>query len=648
MLVFMRLLLLFLLPVASLEPTGGAGHVEVALGADGAVVDTGGLAVNQQAMQPETISGGDRGAVWTSSSEAPSSRPDMPKGDQPDDPKTYPDELFALQAEIDALDDMIRLQEEKLRVLRELRGGLTSPVDDRPSRDAIERRLDAAVASKAEDIAARHFDSFFVERAAIRASDAVADVKLLFVPAVALDLVVLAYNSGRLEFYTSSLVKIMDMTVEGDVKSIELETYNRQPILVVNHNGNVLSVFALHLTDAVHTLTAVNTAAGPQNQVPGMHLPYNLRVERIGTAQLEAQVAAFALSKGSGCIIAGSISGKLAVFAINGTQLDHFDAGETLIHALASQHRRVAFSDRSNFVITRLGGSLARNFIKCHGSSDIITSIAFDVQQNDIVYAGTSGGDILVFRYQWGPSLPDQTTCQLLSRVTLTRRSRGERLVGVNLKVVKGFVLAAGPSELKVFNISRTIQPDTLSLAPVTIMKELNVDADGSLVFDFAQGVHESSFVYLSTAPSGQPPTVKLFRSLLAIPSEQQDFPWVFAMYIATALVAVVAMQIYSRRSPERTASPWEASDRSFRAPFGKCDEGNSRPPLSLNRGKASSIGSRIARQQGNLNNFAVGEAFEEDYHNGSAYEEDEYRTKYQSFSDELRQHLAASTRKQR
>jgi len=660
MLVLGRLLLLLVLLVVRLELTAGAGQVEVALGVDGAIVGNGDLAVNQQAMQAEIIKGGDSDGVETSGSEEPS-RPHMPQVDQLDAPKAHPDELFALQAEIDALDDMIRLQEEKLSILRELRAAnvadpasldrSTAPLDIRHSRDDIERRLDAAVASKAEDIAAHHFDTFFVERAAIQALDSVADVKLLFIPAVALDLVVLAYKCGRLEFYTSSLVKILDMTLDGDigdVRSIAMEIYNGQPYLVVNHNGNTLSAFALHLTDGVQAPSASNTAAGSQEQAPRTRVPYNLRVERTGTAQLEAQVTAFAMAVGSGRIIAGSISGKLAVFSINGTQLDHLDSGETHIHAIASQHRRIAFSDRSSFVITSLGGGLARNLIRCHGSSDTITSLAFDLQQNDIVYAGTNGGDVLVFRFQWGSNLSDQLACQLLSRATITRRSRREHLAGVNLKVVKGYVLAAGPSELTVFNISRATQPGTQSLTPVTNMKEPSVGVDGSLVFDFAQGAHESCFVYLSATPSGQPPTIKLFRSLLAMPLEQRDFPWVFALYIVTALVAVIVIQIYTRRSTERTPNPWEAPDLSFRAPFRKCDEGISRTPRGLNRGETGSIRSRIARQQGKLDDFAVGEAFEEDYHNDSAYEEDEYRTKYQSLSDELRQHLASTARKQR
>ncbi|KAG6586762.1 WD40-repeat-containing domain [Phytophthora cinnamomi] len=243
-----------------------AGEIEVALGPDGSVID-GDRPVETVARVSEEEADVAMQPRVETTADSMETRDAMNSQQQSDVVAV----MATLQQELTAVQQMVQLQEKKLRVLEQMRGVWLQKYQEKEEKEekevgkrkgradigeVIGRRLDAAIAESVAESAAKDFNSHFVERAEIKLTGDVADMKMMKLRAAsATELIAVAYRDGLVVFYSSDVVELLRVDTERrGIKSIALEAQDQlQPCLVVTYETPVVAIYELNIVEKGNT-----------------------------------------------------------------------------------------------------------------------------------------------------------------------------------------------------------------------------------------------------------------------------------------------------------------------------------------------------------------------------------------------------------
>ncbi|KAF1335654.1 hypothetical protein FI667_g1399, partial [Globisporangium splendens] len=132
----------------------------------------------------------------------------------------------------------------------------------------------------------------------------------------------------------------------------------------------------------------------------------------------------------------GTDDGSIAFFSLNGTELHKMEIRST-IRVMAAHRHLLGFTNGSNTVLAFLSRGRDPPMITCPGSTGEVTSIAFDPIHGDLVYAGTSIGEVLVYSFR--DSMPltlengEREACTLVARALTKKASSPPRAAPLKL-----------------------------------------------------------------------------------------------------------------------------------------------------------------------------------------------------------------------
>lgn len=522
-----------------------------------------------------------------------------------------------LAKELEALELMIKLQEKKLALLEKIRSKTLSEQDTESSynhnthahraklhssehfEDLIERKIEAMTASAIEDLMANHLsqttscDSRFVAKAVIpmqqQQQHEIAGMKMMKLrPGGHQELLVLAFASGVIEFYLPPSPSLLLQIVSSDeliIRAIELDLHSDSPSLAVIYEQPQAAVYALELTqNGRHlmgnqqdnsTLIPITTATSKSvfTSAPGSR--FSLKVAELSRIQLPSAPNALAITKTArrSVLTIGDDDGSLQFFALNGTLL-HKMATNALIRTMAAQRNLVAFSNGSSTVLLPLARGRDTAFIVCQGSTAQVTSVALDPVHSDVVYAGTSHGEVLVFSTKdssGGLSEGPAGACRMVARVllrdqpALSRQRHHHLQTNTRVYALKDFMIASTGSSIAVYNVSQA-QDGAVSMEIVCTLPTIENShsfADNDKPMDRPLTISEGNYVtnvafavdYLTGgehATSG----ITVFQSLLSSKTEKSDTSWVGVLYIGIVIIVVLVCQFCCRRQQRSTPSP--------------------------------------------------------------------------------------------
>lgn len=513
-----------------------------------------------------------------------------------------------LTKELEALELLIQLQERKLALLGSIRATAIED-EDAPANantlfsatssrltdaqlleDAIERRLEVLAAGAVQDlmspIVARElaFDTLFVATAELPVRQRVVDMKMMKLqPSSHQELLVAALEDGSIEFYLSPrvlLLRIEATTERRTIHSLELDLHGEVPSLVVVHSQpQVAVVYALELAENGYHLIGASDSKAPSSRTANATTSFSsdpgsqhvLTATEISTMSLPSDPTALALAKSArrSVISIADADGALRFFAHNGTLL-HSIATNSSITAMATQRGRVAFSNGSDTLLLPLARGRDSACIVCPGSAANVTSISFDPEHSDLLYAGTSLGEVLVYAIKENAA-PLQSSgkgvCTLVSRA-LVKGTISSHPVSTTLRSAKGFLVASSDSTVAVHNVSRshdgvvkigTVCTTSIALRSRTASSKddcsssteepvLLAVSDGAFVTNIA-------FVVSTAAPDSE---IRVFQSLLPTRAETTEASWIGMTYIGAIVIAVLAIQFSLRRQQRPSqGDPW-------------------------------------------------------------------------------------------
>lgn len=508
----------------------------------------------------------------------------------------------ALVKELEALELMITLQAKKLALLEKIRSkalsehvtsvSAASSVYSQSNRqanerfeDLIGRKIEAVTASAIEEFMAAapsqsaSFDALFVAKAVIPTPQALVDMKMMKLRLGGhQELLVLAFANGAIEFYlppSSSLLLRITQPDKLIIRAIELDLHSDSPSLAVIFKQPQAVVYALELTENGRHLMGSQPdnatfidATAEFTSAPGTK--FSLKVAELSRIQLSAAPNALAITKTArrSVLTIGDDDGRLQFIALNGTLL-HAMATSATIQTMAAQRNLVAFNNGSSTVLLPLSRGREAAFVICEGSTAEVTSIAFDALHSDVVYAGTSHGEVLAFSTRdsgggGGVESPGGT-CKMVTRVLLREyqaavgRQRHQQ-TNTRVYMLKGFLIASTGSTLAVYNVSRS-QDGAVSMEVVcTLPIPATVDGDKApnLPLAVSEGNYVTNLVFAfdeMTGGDGSGGRVTVFQSLLSSRVEKSNTSWVGALYIAIIITVVLVSQFCFRRS-QSTQSP--------------------------------------------------------------------------------------------
>ncbi|GAB9466129.1 hypothetical protein Gpo141_00003513 [Globisporangium polare] len=551
----------------------------------------------------------------------------------------------ALAKELEALELMIVLQQKKLALLEKIRSKALSEYDiadpaaithsthahrakhqsNEHFEDLIERKIEAMTASAVEELTANHlgqtasFKSLFVAKAVIpmgqlqqQQNDKIVDMKMMKLrPGGHQELLVLAYANGAIEFYLPpSPLLLLRIKASGElfIRAVELDLQSDLPSLVVVYEQPQAVVYALELTqngrhlmgnqeDNATLIPTSTTETSKPVFTSALGTPFSLKVVELSRIQLTSAPSAIAITKTArrSVLAIGDEDGSLQFFALNGTLL-HKMATNASIQSMAAQRNLVAFSNGSSTVLLPLAQGRDAAFVVCEGSTAQVTSIALDPVHFDVVYAGTSDGEVLVFATKDSGGESPGGACQIVSRVLLRdqtvrhyRQSNQQKQTNTRVYALRGFVIASSDSSVAVYNVSRA-QDGVVSMEIVCSLPTTGKPVDHPLAVSEGNFVTNVALVSNPTASGAEEGTVAVFQSLLSTRTEKSDTSWVGVLYIGIVLAVVLLCQFCCRgrqqRPPSQTSSAydtWEALRSRREAEF--AGAGNARGPTSFGLG---------------------------------------------------------------
>lgn len=521
-----------------------------------------------------------------------------------------------LAKELEALELMIKLQEKKLALLEKIRSKTLSERGTESSsnhnthvqrvklqsseqfEDLIERKIEAMTASAVKDLMANHLsqttscDPLFVAKAVIptqQQQHEIVGMKMMKLRSGGFqELLVLAFASGVIEFYLPPSPSLLLQIVSPDeliIRAIELDLHSDSPSLAVIYEQPQAAVYALELTqNGRHlmgnqqdnsTLIPTTTATNKSVFTSALGSGFSLKVAELSRIQLPSAPNALAITKTArrSVLAIGDDDGSLQFFALNGTLL-HKMATNASIRTMAAQRNLVAFSNGSSTVLLPLARGRDAAFIVCEGSTAQVTSIALDPVHSDVVYAGTSHGEVLVFSTKdYGGGLSEGTAgaCRMAARVllrdqpALSRQRHHHLQTKTRVYTLKDFVIASTGSSVAVYNVSR-VQDGAVSMEIVCTLPMIENShsfADNDKPMDRPLAVSEGNYVTnvafaVDHLTGGEHPTggITVFQSLLSSKMEKSDTSWVGVLYIGIVIIVVLVCQFCCRRQQQSTPSP--------------------------------------------------------------------------------------------
>ncbi|KAG3005866.1 hypothetical protein PC121_g17449 [Phytophthora cactorum] len=480
--------------------------------------------------------------------------------------------VTTLQRELTAVEQMVKLQEKKLQVLQEMRGVWLEETqlhqDEEMTRrkrhvdigELIERRLDAAITEAVDKSTASAFDTYFVERAVITLEGEVTDMKMKVSGAV--ELIAVAYRNGLVVFYSGMEELLRVDTEKQGVERIALEFQEDQPCLVVMLKTPEIAIYELELVVKSRSLDAQESkfivSVAPE-------LLLSVREYRVLQLPLKASALAIARSSRQLVVAVAQVDGIIDFLALNGTSFRQLQTNAS-ISAMETRRNLLAFSNNTDVVISSMTRAQGSVFHTCRGSSAQVVSITFDAMQPEIMYVGTQRGEILVYAVHAGAPAEAQA-CRLLSRSIVTKSSHDSPEV---LATTKTYVIAAEPQDIAVFNVSKTQRTGVFlskicsaRLSKPTETKQLNFPA-----MAFSEGALGSHLAIISFGINGQD-KLTVFHSLLPDVREPSDLHWTVYLYAGVAVVAVIGSQLFIRWQRQSSVNPWD-SIKARDSPYGK------------------------------------------------------------------------------
>ncbi|TYZ65244.1 hypothetical protein PybrP1_012340 [[Pythium] brassicae (nom. inval.)] len=528
----------------------------------------------------------------------------------------------ALLKELEALEFIIKLHERKLAALSSIRATAmanedkyaasdaeNSPGDSRflsaqHFEDSIERRLEAVAASAAQELTSptaaleRAFEALFVPKSVLPVRQHVVDLKMMKLRASAHEeLLVVALDDGAITFHLSSgklLLRIEATTERRVVRAVELDLHGEVPTLAVLYSEPpVAAVYALSLTEGDrHLMGSLNdkrhavqaTTATPKYS-SSPDADYVLTVTEVSAILLASEPMALAFAKTSrrGVLTVATADGSLQFFAPNGTLL-HEVATNASIHALATQRGRVAFARGSDTVLFPLARGRSSTLVICPGSAAAVTSVSFDPDRPELLYVGTSLGELLVYAIEDSVHAssrdPDTRGCTLEARA-LVKGTVSSSPVFTAVRAMRGFVIAASDTIVSVHNVSRS-RDGTVTIAtvcttsaapPVPVPLALKDERDQRapravqpIVLAVSEGAFVTNIAFVgSTATAGPTSSdVRVFQSLLSNRLDKSDTSWVGVLFFGAIFVAVLGCQFFLHRQKQPGRDdPWNLSGAS-------------------------------------------------------------------------------------
>ncbi|KAG7387977.1 hypothetical protein PHYBOEH_008036 [Phytophthora boehmeriae] len=546
-------------------------EVEVAVRADGSVEDKRFMSADVSVSAEQQVQHG--------------ANPEAPAA-QSDRQKSVESVVTTLQHELATVQHMVKLQERKLQVLEKMRTVWVDELNQAAPRDknvdvrtkvdvadAIERQLELAISSFTADIAPT-FDTFFVEQASIPLREPIAGVQMTKLRAsISQELIVVAYKSGSIAFYLSPTTEMLQLTTQHqDIKSIALNVQDDHLCLVVSYEVPMITIYMLKVVEKNSRKAESGRTKMPRFSPPG----YILVLEEHRNVQLSAKASAITIARASRQFIAAvaQTDGRIEFFALNGTSLRQLQTNSS-IAALDTRRNLLAFSNGTDVVLSSMTRAQGTEFHVCPGSSAKVSSIGFDAAQHDVMYAGTERGEVLVYSLNLGGSA-DTQPCQLLSRSAVSKRAGDHSPVTV--ATTKAFVIAAGPQDIAVFNVSRSPRAG-VTLAPfcsTSLDKPTDSVAADRPYMTFSEGVMGSHLAFVAAGNEGKSELV-LFHSLLPTEREALASQWTVFLYVGIVIAVAVGMQLYARRQRQTNVNPWDSIGKTPDRPYNKYDNLNAR-----------------------------------------------------------------------
>ncbi|GMF18874.1 unnamed protein product [Phytophthora fragariaefolia] len=488
------------------------------------------------------------------------------------------DAVSALQRELALVEQMVTLQGEKLQLLEKMRGRWLQQLQETRHeheqardrrvdvREVIDRTLEAVAAERRADGTAKDFNAYFVARAELSLAAQVADVKMLKMHATsATELIAVAYSAGGVVLFSSDDEQLLRVdTGRPGIKSIALEAQDRKPCLLVTYDAPVVGVYELNVEEKSKGSSEEGQAPNSDQRsafVSSRKPECVLSVSEHRDIALSRTASAIAIARSSRQLIlaVAEASGDISFFALNGTMLRQIETGAT-ITAMETNRNLLVFTNGTKVVVSSMTRAQGSVFHVCPGSLATITSLAFDAVHPEILYAGTQRGEILAYAVSPG-SAGETQTCRLLSRSTLTAGPRDH--IPLALAVTKTYVIAAGPHNLAVFNVSKNHKNDiSLSRVCTTHLSTHfpDVTSHAKVTFQamsFSEGVMGSHLAFV--AGTENQPKLILLHSLLPEQIESSDFPWTVFLYAGVVIIAVVVSQLCIRWQKQSTVNPWDS-----------------------------------------------------------------------------------------
>ncbi|ETM43013.1 hypothetical protein L914_11423 [Phytophthora nicotianae] len=556
------LLLLELCVLVYVSRTTGESEVEVALDAAGSIVH------ENRPLEAVAEANSDP-AEQSSVNEAETVGESM-KSDSPFHESDVVPLMTTLQRELTAVEQMVKLQEKKLQVLREMRSVWLQetqlPQDEEmPKRrrqvdivELIERRLDAAIAETLTKSTTSAFDTHFVEKSTITLEGEVVDMKMKVLGAV--ELIAVAYRSGIAVFYLEVEELLRIDTEKQGIERIALEFQEDQPCLVVMYETPEIAVYELKLV----TRSTSYDAQEPKFTVAVVpELMLSVKESRI--LQLPKKASALAIARSSRQLVmaVSQVDGIINFLALNGTNFRQLQTNAS-ISAMEARRNLLVFSNNTDVVISSVTRAQGSVFHICPGSSAKVSSITFDAMVPEIMYIGTQRGEILVYAVNAGAPAEAQV-CRLLSRSFITKTSQDT--APVVLVTTKTYITAATPQNIGVFNVSKT-QRDGAFLSKICSIKRMNPTENHQLslpIMAFSQGTLGSHLAIIN----GQD-KLTLYHCLLPDVREPSDLHWTVYLYAIIAIVAVIGSQLFIRWQRRSSVNPWDSIGKPRDSPYEK------------------------------------------------------------------------------
>ncbi|KAJ0403879.1 hypothetical protein ATCC90586_002595 [Pythium insidiosum] len=497
--------------------------------------------------------------------------------------------LAHIQRELEDVQSLIRLQEEKLQLLAQLRSTAldteatmqqqTHQAGYERASKSLERQLDEAIAAAAHASWSARFESHFVERAAISLDSSVVDLKMDKLRGMPThELIVVAFRDGEIAFFVSPGEQILQIpTGLRIVHSVQLDLGAESPVLAVfgrsadaasstiisysldlrRHGRDLLRPASDGSSSSTTSSSSTSNADSASDTAPTFASAasslYALTVSELHRFDFpESQaVSAFSLVRASRRSMLGvaHISGRMAFFAANGTLLHELELGRTStpITALTSQRNVLAFALNTSTVLFVMSRQQQPELHVCPGSLANVVSIAFDPTSSELLYSATADGEILSYSFRTNGS----PSCRLRHRAVVQRGAAHAIVVPQS-----GYVVACGPDTTSVFNASRSAADDG-AMEPMTLLCSRRTTASlspSSLpVITAADNAHGATIALLRVS-SPDSVTLNVLQSLLP---EHQSEPtetslWRGALFIGMVAVVVITTQCVLRRQSPR------------------------------------------------------------------------------------------------